>query len=56
MFVFLAGNLSEGYKAYGPYSSLEYACEYHAFDEGWVMELGYPESVDNPPDNRSDES
>jgi hypothetical protein len=42
MFVFLAGNMSEGYVAYGPYSSLDYALDNCDGMEGWVMEMAYP--------------
>lgn len=37
--VFIAGNLSEGYVAYGPYESMCHASEAHDLDEGWMMEL-----------------
>jgi hypothetical protein len=50
MFVFLAGNMSEGYQAYGPYDDIGFALDIHEFEEGWVMELH------RHPNNRSDES
>jgi hypothetical protein len=40
--IYLAGNISEGYEAFGPFENFDEACE--AFDgvEGWVMELKNP--------------
>jgi hypothetical protein len=38
-FVFLVGNLSTGYMAYGPYESLGEACDAHDFEDGWVMQV-----------------
>lgn len=39
MFVFLAGNISDGYTALGPYASFGEAAEINEWREGWVMEL-----------------
>lgn len=37
--MFLAGNLSDGYSAFGPYESLGEAVVINEWREGWVMEL-----------------
>jgi hypothetical protein len=37
--MFLAGNVTEGFRAFGPYSSFDEAAEIHDFEEGWIMEL-----------------
>jgi len=37
--IFLRGNISEGFKAFGPYESFDAAAAAHALDEGWLMEL-----------------
>lgn len=39
MFIFLAGNLSDGFRAFGPYMSFDEACWAHDGQEGWVMEV-----------------
>jgi hypothetical protein len=39
MFVFIAGNLSDGYGAFGPYESFDEACELNNWREGWIMEM-----------------
>jgi len=39
MIIWLYGNLSEGFVAYGPYASWEDCFEAHDGDEGWGMEL-----------------
>jgi hypothetical protein len=39
MFVFLAGNLSDGYDAFGPYETFGEAFDVNEWREGWVMEL-----------------
>ena len=46
MFIFLAGNISDGFKAYGPYSTFDDVCEFHDMNEGWVMELSYPDKME----------
>jgi hypothetical protein len=38
-FIFLKGNLSEGFEAYGPYRNFDEASAAHEFEEGWVMVL-----------------
>ncbi len=38
-FVFMLGNVSEGFTAYGPYDSLDEACDTWEGAEGWAMEL-----------------
>jgi hypothetical protein len=38
-FIYLAGNVSEGFKAFGPFKSFDEACEECEGVEGWVMEL-----------------
>jgi len=35
----MEGNLTEGYKAYGPYESFDDAADAHACCEGWIMEM-----------------
>lgn len=44
-FIYLAGNISEGFEAYGPMDSFDDVCEIFDGMEGWVMELKDPESV-----------
>lgn len=39
VYIFMSGNLSEGYKAYGPYPSLGEVSEAHAMEDGWIMTL-----------------
>jgi len=39
MFVWLSGNLSDGYTAYGPYLSFSECCDAHDGDDGWIMKL-----------------
>jgi len=39
MFIMMEGNLTEGYKAYGPYESFDDAADAHACCEGWIMEM-----------------
>ena len=39
-FIFLSGNVSEGFAAYGPYE-IEEVFSKHDGEEGWVMELSY---------------
>jgi len=38
-FIFLKGNLTEGFDAYGPYRNFDEASAAHEFEEGWVMML-----------------
>lgn len=38
-FIWLNGNLSEGFAAFGPYESMDEACAMHDGDEGWAMTL-----------------
>jgi len=38
MYVMLEGNLTEGFKAYGPYESFDDAADAHDGCEGWIME------------------
>jgi hypothetical protein len=42
LFIWLGGNLSDGFTATGPYESLEDVCDAHDFDEGWLMVLEPP--------------
>jgi hypothetical protein len=39
MYIFLSGNISDGFIAYGPYLTLDEACDRHDGVEGWVMKL-----------------
>jgi len=39
MFVFLRGNISDGFEAYGPYLDFDDACGVNEGEEGWVMSL-----------------
>lgn len=38
-FVFLKGNMSDGFKCYGIYKDLDEIDKYHAFEEGWIMKV-----------------
>jgi hypothetical protein len=42
LFIWLSGNLSDGFTAVGPYQSLDDVCEAHDCDEGWLMVLESP--------------
>ncbi len=37
--IFLKGNISEGYVAYGPYEDMDEADSAHNMEEGWLMTL-----------------
>tara|TARA_B110000263_G_scaffold156145_1_gene135598 strand:- start:3005 stop:3139 length:135 start_codon:yes stop_codon:yes gene_type:complete len=37
MFIMMEGNLTEGYKVYGPYESFDDASNAHEGCEGWIM-------------------
>jgi hypothetical protein len=39
MFIVMAGNLSEGYVAYGPYATFDDAANAHVYEECWIMEV-----------------
>lgn len=39
MIIFLKGNLSDGFVAFGPYSDFDVCAETHNLEEGWMMEL-----------------
>ena len=39
MYVMLEGNLTEGFKAYGPYESFDDAADAHDCCEGWIMNM-----------------
>ena len=57
MFVFLAGNLSDGFTCYGPYDTIGVCYNAHEFEEGWVMETHIEEGwVMETHKNRTDES
>lgn len=43
MFVFMLGNISEGYKAVGPFEDFDTACEWGEGYHGWIMELNHPD-------------
>ncbi len=43
-FIFLAGNISEGHMAVGPYESFDECADECSFKEGWVMGLCPPEA------------
>lgn len=43
--VFLKGNLSEGFRAYGPYASWDEAAMAHDFQEGWIITLRDPKPL-----------
>jgi hypothetical protein len=46
--IFLKGNMSDGFSAFGPYSSYDHASSTHDGDEGWMMSLnGYHEKNSN---------
>jgi hypothetical protein len=38
-FIYLAGNISEGFRAIGPFKDFDEVCEVCDNVEGWVMEL-----------------
>jgi hypothetical protein len=38
MFIMMEGNLTEGYKVYGPYESFDVTADAHEGCEGWIME------------------
>lgn len=38
-FIFLRGNVSEGFQAVGPYPTFSECCHQNDAVEGWVMEL-----------------
>ena len=42
LFIWLGGNLSDGFTAVGPYQSFDDVCEAHDCDEGWLMVLEPP--------------
>lgn len=37
--VFLMGNLSEGFEVFGPYPDFDTLCEAHDCEAGWGMQL-----------------
>jgi hypothetical protein len=37
--IFLKGNISEGFMAYGPYEDMDEADNAHMSEEGWLMTL-----------------
>jgi hypothetical protein len=37
--IFLMGNLADGFEAFGPYPSWDVADEMHAGESGYIMEL-----------------
>jgi len=39
MYIMLEGNLTEGFKAYGPYDDWADASDFHSHCEGWIMEI-----------------
>jgi hypothetical protein len=39
MFIWLLGNISDGYTAYGPYDTFDECCYEHDGDDGWIMQL-----------------
>ena len=39
MFIWLLGNPSDGYTAYGPYATFDECCSAHDGDDGWIMTL-----------------
>ena len=39
MYIMLEGNLTEGFKVYGPYESFGEAADAHDGCEGWIMEM-----------------
>lgn len=41
-YVFVRGNLSEGYTVVGPYPSMDEAADAHDLEEGWLMTLQPP--------------
>jgi len=45
-FIFLVGNLSDGFQPYGPYPDVSEAAGAHEFVEGWLMELTPPRNTD----------
>lgn len=41
-YVFVKGNLSEGYTVIGPYPDMDEAASAHDLEEGWLMTLQPP--------------
>lgn len=39
MVIWLSGNLSEGFRAFGPYSSMDEAFDAHDGQDGWAMTM-----------------
>lgn len=37
--IFLRGNLSDGFRAFGPYEDFDTAAAAHEGDEGWILSL-----------------
>jgi hypothetical protein len=50
--VFLTGNLSEGFEAYGPYDNMDDACNAHEGEEGWLMTLNMVKVFSRAPASR----
>jgi hypothetical protein len=44
VYIFMSGNLSEGYMAHGPYPSLGEVAAAHEGEEGWIMTLNKPKT------------
>ena len=38
-FIFMAGNLSDGYVAFGPYDAFDDAADAHEWQDGWIMDV-----------------
>lgn len=44
LYIFLSGNISDGYTAHGPYPSLGEVAAAHDGEEGWIMSLSKPKT------------
>lgn len=45
--IYLNGNLSEGFIAFGPYENFDAACDAHDFEQGWIMTLNEAATPDD---------
>lgn len=46
-YIFMKGNLSEGYIAFGPFEDIEDAFTEYDFEEGWIMTLHLPDNKES---------
>ena len=47
--IWLGGNLSEGFRACGPYDSMDMAFDAHDGEDGWAMTLNEPATPEDRP-------